>query len=389
MDPVNPEDQVPKIPNMELRHHRFLLLNSSAEDKELSKTILFEAITKDDMAPFYKLVCEENGYPIDHSLLDSMSLKNEDKLKEIESKMLEAKESEGETEVFDLLKAKADYLAKIGSKDASVQAYREVYEKAGTLGQKLDLLFSFMRLGFFFHDNGLIEANIQKAKSLLEEGGDWDRRNRLKVYEGLYLLTIRDFRGSAALLLDSVSTFTSTELMDYKDFVKYTVLISMISLSRVEMKKKVLDSPEILEVLHEIPQLESYMNSLYQGHYQEFFTTLAAIEETHLFKSSYLFVHRKYYIREMRIIAYSQLLESYRSVTLASMAKSFGVSKDFIDRDISKFIAAGRLHCVIDKVNGIIETNRADNKFAQYQAVIKQGDLLLNRVQKLSRVINI
>lgn len=58
-------------------------------------------------------------------------------------------------------------------------------------------------------------------------------------------------------------------------------------------------------------------------------------------------------------------------------------------RDVSKFIAAGRLHCVIDKVNGIIETNRADNKFAQYQAVIKQGDLLLNRVQKLSRVINI
>ena len=43
----------------------------------------------------------------------------------------------------------------------------------------------------------------------------------------------------------------------------------------------------------------------------------------------------------------------------------------------------------INSVNGIIETNRPDEKNRQYQAVIKRGDLLLNRVQKLSRVINI
>lgn len=61
----------------------------------------------------------------------------------------------------------------------------------------------------------------------------------------------------------------------------------------------------------------------------------------------------------------------------------------FLKRDLSKFIANGRLNCVIDKVNGIIETNRPDNKNAQYQTVIKQGDVLLNRVQKLSRVINV
>ena len=43
----------------------------------------------------------------------------------------------------------------------------------------------------------------------------------------------------------------------------------------------------------------------------------------------------------------------------------------------------------IDKVRGIVITNRPDSKNAQYQSTIKQGDILLNRVQKLSRVINI
>lgn len=42
-------------------------------------------------------------------------------------------------------------------------------------------------------------------------------------------------------------------------------------------------------------------------------------------------MHTKYFVREMRISAYNQILESYRSLTIESMAKSFGVSEDFID----------------------------------------------------------
>lgn len=99
--------------------------------------------------------------------------------------------------------------------------------------------------------------------------------------------------------------------------------------------------------------------------------------------------HYRFYTREMRIRAYAQLLESYRSLTIASMAESFGVTEEFIDKELSRFIANGRLNCVIDKVDGIVETNRPDAKNAQYQSAIKQGDALLNRIQKLSRVMNV
>ena len=75
--------------------------------------------------------------------------------------------------------------------------------------------------------------------SLIEEGGDWDRRNRLKVYQGIYFLSIRDFKSAANNFLDSISTFTSYELMDYKTFVTYTVLASMIALERVDLRQKV------------------------------------------------------------------------------------------------------------------------------------------------------
>jgi len=69
------------------------------------------------------------------------------------------------------------------------------------------------------------------------------------------------------------------------------------------------------------------------------------------------------------------------------MARTFGVSAPFLDSELSRFIAAGRINAKIDAVAGIIETTRPDAKIAQYHAVIKHGDALLNKIQKLSRVV--
>lgn len=40
-------------------------------------------------------------------------------------------------------------------------------------------------------------------------------------------------------------------------------------------------------------------------------------------------------VRELRVLVYSQFLESYKSVRLASMAEAFGVSIDFLDKYVS------------------------------------------------------
>ncbi len=72
----------------------------------------------------------------------------------------------------------------------------------------------------------------------------------------------------------------------------------------------------------------------------------------------YLRPHLRYYLREIRVVVYAQFLESYKSVTMASMAAAFGVSLEFLDKELAEFIAAGRLSAKIDKVAGVVETNR-------------------------------
>lgn len=316
-----------------------------------------------------------------------MEAENTKDLAELDAKLADAEKNEGESEIRDALLAKAEYLTKIGDKNASVEATRRTLEKTVGIGNRMDMVFNLIRIGLFFMDHALVRANVDKAKQMLEEGGDWDRRNRLKVYEGLYAMSVRDFDKAANLFLETVSTFTSYELMDYPQFVTYTVYMSMIALERKQLLKKVIQGSEILEVLHGCPEVKAFLSNLYDCHYGDFFQHLGSVEQI-LKKDRYLFPHYAFYVREMKIKVYAQLLYSYRSLTLHYMAEAFNVTEEYMDRELSRFIADGRLHCRIDKVKGIVITNRPDSKNAQYQAVIKQGDVLLNRVQKLSRVIH-
>lgn len=111
--------------------------------------------------------------------------------------------------------------------------------------------------------------------------------------------------------------------------------------------------------------------------------------EAVLKKDRYLYPHCAYWMRELHILAYKQFLDAYQSVTLDAMASAFGVSSEFIDYHASRFIASNRLSAKIDKYGGVIETNRPDYKNAQYREMIQKGDLLLNRIQKLARVVDL
>lgn len=58
-------------------------------------------------------------------------------------------------------------------------------------------------------------------------------------------------------------------------------------------------------------------------------------------------------------------------------------------RDLARFIAADRVPCNIDRVNGIIETNRPDDKNKQYHDVVKQGDQLITKLQKYGQAVRL
>jgi 26S proteasome regulatory subunit N7 len=221
-----------------------------------------------------------------------------------------------------------------------------------------------------------------------EAGGDWDKRNRLKVYSALNKLLIRDLKGAASLLVDCIATFSCNEFCSYTDFVIYAILTNILYLPRTELKSKIVDGPEILSIINDIPVVYKLVSALYECDYRTYLHTIVELQPI-LTADRFLQPHSGYILRELHVLGYKQFLESYKSVTLESMAMSFGVGTTFLDLQLSRFIAAGRLTAKIDKFGGVVETTRPDLKNSQYRDTIQKGDLLLNRIQKLARVVDL
>ncbi|CAI8619227.1 unnamed protein product [Vicia faba] len=140
----------------------------------------------------------------------------------------DAEDNLGESEVREAHLAKSLFFIRIGDKEKALEHLKITETKTVAVGQKMDLVFYTLQLGFFDMDFDLISKSVDKAKSLFEEGGDWERKNRLKV---------------------------------------------------VSLKQKVVDAPEILTVIGKIPHLSEFLNSLYDCQYKSFFSAFAGLTE--------------------------------------------------------------------------------------------------------------
>ncbi|KAF2870409.1 26S proteasome regulatory subunit RPN7 [Massariosphaeria phaeospora] len=477
------DPQFAKYPDLHLSQHIFQLTNpaSTKSTKQEQLKTLQDAITEHKMAPLYRhlahpvdgvlnapgegtaqqptshrrpsssaatLLATKNPslevpLPWDEKLYESLKADNEKELEAIQKEEDEAAEKAGETEVQAARGKRAELYTRIGDKEKAIASYEAVFDKTGILGTKIDLVLAIIRVALFFGDRVLAKKSIERATVLVESGGDWDRRNRLKAYHGLHLLTVRSHAQAAPLLLDSLSTFTSYELCNYSSLVIYAILSGSVSLKRLDFKSKVVDAPEIkaivggaedklsaisgltsagpaagdeemtdavgstatpvptavnlttlgvkqdAEVSIDFSALAKLVKSLYEGDYKNFFGALGEVEVNFISQDRYLHEHKSWYVREMRLRGYQQLLQSYRVVSLQSMANDFGVTVDFLDKDLAKFIAADRIPCTIDRVKGIIETNRPDDKNKQYVDVVKQGDQLITKLQKYGQAVRL
>ena len=119
------------------------------------------------MAPLYKLVTAELGVPVDEALLAKLSEANSEQVKKLTDALESAKTNAGETEVKDAILAHGDYFASIGDKDKATEWYEKAFEKSVGAGTKLDVIFSIIRVGFFWHEKTVMLLIIIMLHAIL------------------------------------------------------------------------------------------------------------------------------------------------------------------------------------------------------------------------------
>ena len=349
---------------------------------------LMDIVSSRSMAGYYEYVCKTLGWEVDTGLLTKMKAKIAEDVAALDEGIKKAEEEEGDVEVKDMLVKKAIYLANVGDVPAAEVAFEVASDKTAGSGPRMDLSFEQLRMYFSFNDWRSYKKHLDAAWDLCNKGGDWERKNKLKVYEALYLCATRQFKASAELFLNAITTFTATEVLTYELIVFYTVVLAVVSLDRPALMESVVENPEILATIDTTPGLRDLLTSLTDCDYGTFFRALADMADR-IHSDFLLHPHFRYYLKEARVTVYSQYLQSYKSVSLDSMAGAFGVGVDFMDEELSGLISEGRVAAKIDRVDGVVYTTRPDPKNAAYQQVVKMGDHVLNKLQKLSKLADV
>ena len=151
-------------------------------------------------------------------------------LKKFDDKIKDCKENQGESEVRDTIYDKAEFL-RYEAQDfvEAEKIFREAYKMTGGASRKMEILFEILLMNFEKEDVPSIKKDIQTCHKLVEDGADWDKKNKLKIFEGVYCMMIRDFKKASDLFVSSIATFTAVEVMSFRDFVFYSVVLGLLT----------------------------------------------------------------------------------------------------------------------------------------------------------------
>merc|ERR1712151_872043 len=122
--------------------------------------------------------------------LQELEEKNKLKLQELEKAVEDAKENAGDMEVLDARFEVARFAAKSLSKDDALDAYNAILKLPKlSSGKIIAAYMEAARVASFYNDTNTCVDFTNKA---MKKAGDWDRRNRLRVYNALqnYLIEI-------------------------------------------------------------------------------------------------------------------------------------------------------------------------------------------------------
>lgn len=128
---------------------RFCLSLPEYNHNEELRLQLLEGIKEDNMAPYYKNVCEQFGWPLDEALFKRMSDANGKRIQELDQEH-DKNFIDEEDQVSGIWQAKLDYLCSIGDQaNATTLAEAKFNDKSVPKSHRIDAIFTLFRIAYF------------------------------------------------------------------------------------------------------------------------------------------------------------------------------------------------------------------------------------------------
>lgn len=134
---------------MKLAAIRFCLSLPEYKNNNELRTKLLEGIKENNMAPYYKDICQEFGWPVDNALLKQMSDANGKRIEELDQER-DKNFIDEEDQVSGIWQAKLDYLCSVGDQQAATAlAETKFNDKTVPKSHRIDAIFTLFRIAYF------------------------------------------------------------------------------------------------------------------------------------------------------------------------------------------------------------------------------------------------
>jgi len=381
------DPQEPSLRLFEIAH----LLDQSVEivpqgERDLLVIEAKKLIVENNIIFYFKHFFSQNA---NYTEIEEQMKKNiEEKYAEFLTKIDTAEEAGSDQDILDIKIQRVKYCCQILENfDILDEFFQEILKLTSSNTVRIDLYFALSKYSISRKDLTQFNTYIEQLDKIVENDGDWDHRNRYNVYKTIfYLLSGNNFTAANPLLLNSIQTFSSTDIIPVDDAMLLAVYIGIIRCKRKELNEKIIESPEIIQSLL-LPRFNlqsQFLNYFYSCQYSKFYSLLPQIYNQ-LLRSPYLSQSASLYLKEARLVSYKQYLSSFQLVKIDAFAASFGVSNQFIEQDVSNLISAGRLDAKIDLVQNVIKVVHSTNKMSQFVDVVNQADGIVSKINTLTQ----
>ncbi len=358
-----------KEPSLKLKY----LLNDAIRNR--NKDDLRSYLVEKNNFIIYKKCIEEGILDYKEDDINIIQNKSSKILENLES--LKANEPENDQNIFDMNKKICEFYAQVMDLDKFETSFADL-KKSGALSPSLmmDIYMCKIRISIINDDYNSLEKNIREGNVLFDETYDWDRKNRFKIYKGLFLMINGNFYEAATLFYEGIASFDANELFPFDKLILYFVFCAIITFSRHEIKEKILQNADVLKCHDIIKIVEIYYNCNYEGLFD------GILEFIDKFSDDVFIGHYKnYFCCEMKILGYKQLLSSYLSFSIEKMASVFKILPDDLEADLRYFISENRLPFLIDKINGVVQMVK-ENKMDNISSILNEGNNILTLIRK-------
>jgi 26S proteasome regulatory subunit N7 len=343
----------------------------STKAKEELKNMMMEM----HMYGLYKHLISKELMEYNQEDLEKMQETKEARIRELEK--LREKDPENENYLSSIDKQVSEVYAQSLDLRKACETMKALTREDTSLSLKMDIFLCKIRMAIILRNRRLLEENIAFADETCDLGCDWDRRNKYKIYRAVYNLMRAEFSEAALLISEALPSFESSEVISCERAVVYLILSGLLTFGREEIRKRILESSEVIDggCVTGMELASSLYNCRY-GSYMRGLHAFCSEVEGDVFIGGFV----GHFCKEMKIRVYGQMLESYRSLSLPSMATTFGIEAEFLERDLSRFIVEGRLRCKIDRVSGVVETDGNIGNGAE--RVVCKSSMLLRKIRK-------